>query len=281
MLARLILIWFLLPLAAFADGLPQPKSDTVSDFADILSVADEAQISALIRKIRDETGVHIVVVTMDRISNFGGWGKSVEAYATALFNGWGIGDRTKNDGILLLVVTGTRDTRIALGAGYAKAYDGRAQEVIDTAMLPQFREGRIGRGIVDGIGAVRKRIVEPFVNGEWVGLWRMVLIGLGVVGGGTGLVFAGKAAWVAYHRCPRCGQPGLTRWSEVISHATRYSSGNGVTHLSCSLCDYAEDRPYTIAARGDDSNSSGGWGGGSSGGFGGGRSSGGGASGKW
>jgi uncharacterized protein len=282
MLLRLMLVCFLLPLAALAEERPQPKSDTISDFADILTRSDEAEVSALIREIRDETGVHIVVVTMDRISNYGGWGESLESYSTALFNGWGVGDRARNDGIMLLVVTGTRDTRIELGAGYGKAYDRRAGEVIETAMLPEFRERRMAQGIINGVKATRDRIVEPFIKGEWVGLWRMILIGLGGIGGVVGLIFAGKAAWSPYVRCPQCNQPGLTRWSEVISHATTYSSGHGVTHLSCSLCGYTEDRPYTIAARRDDNDSSSGWGGGSSsGGFGGGRSSGGGASGKW
>lgn len=282
MVLRLVLVCLLLPLAALAEELPQPRNDTVSDFADILPASDEAEISALVRQIRDETGVHIVVVTMDRISNYGGWGKGFESYATTLFNDWGIGDRVRNDGIMVLVVTGTRDTRIELGSGYSKAYDRRAAEVIETAMLPQFRERLMARGILDGIKATRDRIVQPFANGEWVDLWRTILIGLGVVGGAAGLIFAGKAGWAAYVRCPRCGQSGLTRWNEVIDHATTYSPGRGVTHISCSLCDYKEDRTYTIASKRDDNDSSSGWGGGSSsGGFGGGRSSGGGASGKW
>lgn len=283
MLVRVILICLLVPLAAMAEELPQPRSDTVSDFAEILSATEEAEIAVLIREIRQDTGVHIVVVTMDRISNFGGWGKSFEEYSTALFNRWGVGDAKRNDGIMLLVVTGTRDTRIELGSGYSRAYDRRAAEVIETAMVPQFRERLMARGILDGIKATRDRIVQPFVKGEWVDLWRTILIGLGVVGGATGLVFAGRAAWVAYYRCPRCGQSTISRWSEVTSHATTYSSGSGVTHLSCSACGFAEDRPYTIAAKGNDNDrGSSGWGGGSSGsGFGGGRSSGGGASGKW
>jgi uncharacterized protein len=161
-------------------------------------------------------------------------------------------------------------------------YDRRAAEVIETAILPHFRERRMAQGITEGIKAARDRIVQPFVAGEWVGLWRTILIGLGVVGGGAGLIFAGKAAWSAYVRCPRCGGPGLSRQNEVIDYATTYSSGGGVTHITCSLCGYTEDRSYTIASRRDDNDSSSGRGGGSSsGGFGGGRSSGGGASGKW
>jgi uncharacterized protein len=281
---RLLLFLLVFPVMAFAETLPRPQSDTVSDFAEILPVAEEARIRTLLREIREETGVHVVVVTMDRISNHGGWGQTIESYSTALFNQWGIGDPTRNDGIMILVVPGTRDTRIELGSGFARAYNDRAQEVIDTAMLPQFRERLMAQGITDGVLAIRAKIVEPFVKGEWVGLGdlvKMVLIGLGVVGGGAGLIYAGKAAWAAYVRCPQCGQPTLSRWNEVIDHATRYSSGSGIKHLSCSACGYKEDRPYTIPAKGDNDSRSSGGGGGSSGGFGGGRSSGGGASGKW
>lgn len=180
MLAQAILVCILLPLAAFAEELPQPRTDAVSDFAAILPPAEEARIADLIREIRDESGVHVVVVTMDRISKCGGWGQSFEAYATGLFNAWGIGDARRDDGIMLLVVTGTRGTRIELGSGYARAYDRRAQEVIDTAILPLFlRGGRTAAGILDGIRGVRDQIVQPFVKGEWVGLWHTVLIGLG------------------------------------------------------------------------------------------------------
>ena len=281
-MVRLLLLLLFLPVAAVAEPLPNPQSDTVSDFAEILPAADETRIRTLLREIRDETGVHVVVVTMDRISDHGGWGQTFEGYATALFNQWGIGDKRRNDGIMLLVVPGTRDTRIELGSGYARAYNARAQEVIDTAMLPQFRERLMVQGIADGVLATREKIIAPFIKGEWVGfgdLVKTVLIGLGVVGGVTGVGFAGKAAWAAYVRCPRCGQPTLSRQNEVIVHATRYNSGRGVTHLSCSACGYQEDRSYTISAQGD--NDRGSSGGGSSGGFGGGSSSGGGASGKW
>ena len=280
---RLLLFLVVFPVMALAEVMPGPKSDTVSDFAGILPAADETRIGTLLRDIRAETGVHVVVVTMDRISDHGGWGKTLEAYATALFNQWGIGDRARDDGIMILVVPGTRETRIELGSGYARAYNARAQAVVDTEMLPQFRERLMVQGITDGVLATRAQIIEPFVKGEWVGLGdlvKMVLIGLGVAGGGAGLIYGGKAAWAAYVRCPQCGQPTLTRRNEVINHATRYSSGNGIQYQSCPSCGYAAERPYTISAKGDSSSSSGG-GGGSSGGFGGGSSSGGGASGRW
>lgn len=78
MLLRSLVLFLILPLMTLAQDLPQPLSDTISDFADLLPPETEARVAAMIRKTRDETGVHIVVVTLDRIANYGGAGLGVE-----------------------------------------------------------------------------------------------------------------------------------------------------------------------------------------------------------
>ena len=277
MFLRVILFFLLLPLTVLADDLPQPQSDTISDFAEVLSKADADKLRSLLAEIKADTGVDIVVVTMDRISNYGGWGHTVESYATVLFAAWDIGDAQKDDGILILVATGLKEMRIELGAGYSWAYNSRAKDVIETAMLPRFRAGQTARGILEGVAATRERVVQPHIEGQNIGFddhWGTILvIGVGLVI----LFFAARAVWIIYRTCPNCGERGLSRWNEVTDHATTYSSGQGITHLSCSYCDYLEDRTYTIARRSDRrSGFYGGSGGGSSGG-----GSGRGASGKW
>jgi uncharacterized protein len=168
MIYRLILVFVLLPLAALAETLPRPQSDAVSDFDNILSAAEEAEVSTLLREIRADTCVHIVVVTMDRIADHSG-GKDIAAYTTALFNAWGVGDKTRNDGIMILVATGDREMRIGLGLGYSAAYDARAQRVIDNAMVPNFREGLIADGIIEGVKSARVELVKPFVESQGAG----------------------------------------------------------------------------------------------------------------
>jgi uncharacterized protein len=287
---RALVLGLLLPFAAFAQGLPAPLGDTVSDYADVLTPQDEARISDLITRTRDETGVHIVVATMDRIANYGAGDLGIIGYAKALFNQWGIGDAARNDGILMLVATDDRVVRIALGAAYDAVYDGRAQRVIDTALLPQLRAGRIADGILAGVQSTRDRVITPFLAGKpitvdegfatdpnatpvspfvWLG-------GIGVVGVG---LFRGWSGWRERKRCPKCKALTLTRSYDVVSPATSLSDGNGIQHLSCPSCGFTERRPYTISRQNDRSNSNGR--GGSSGGFGGGRSSGGGATGRW
>ncbi|MES2143849.1 MAG: TPM domain-containing protein [Pseudomonadota bacterium] len=286
-LRSLVLVLFLvLPLMALAQDLPQPLSDTVSDFADLLPPEAEARVAAMIRKTRDETGVHIVVVTLDRISNYGAADLGIEAYAKRLFNTWGIGDATRNDGILMLVARDDRAARIALGSAYDPVYDGRATRVIDTAMLPEFRQDRYAQGIEAGVAGAVDRLVTPFVakagvtetSGFATAFNYMMLVPIAIVAGFFALVFRRSIGdqMARFKRCPTCGSVGLRRTREAVTAATAVAAGSGLLHETCPNCGTTRTEPYDIARRGRSS----GQGGGSSG-FGGGRSSGGGATGRW
>ena len=285
--------------AALAQTLPEPASDTVSDFADALDPAAEDRIAGLLAATRAETGVQMVVVTMPAIDTYGGAGMRLDAYAKALFNAWGVGAPDRNDGILMLVATDAQEVRIALGAGYDAVYDGRAARVLSTAVLPELREGRLAEGIEAGIASTRERLIAPFLEGRPVTLtegfeaeapsaapW---LAGVGAIGAALVLFFWRSKQ--AKKRCPRCNEPTLTRTREVIEPPSRTSSGTGIEHLTCSSCGFVDRKSFTVgkrpssgSSRDRDRNggSGGGTGGaGSGGGFGGGQSSGGGSSGKW
>jgi uncharacterized protein len=298
-----VLLFLLLPLAALAQDLPRPLSGTVSDYDDVLSPAAEARLTALLRQARKETGVHVVVVTMDRREDHGGKDLGLEPYATALFNQWGIGDRTRNDGVMILVLRLDRGMRIELGAGYGSDWNRAAQRVIDTHFLPQFRKGEYETGIEEGTAQVIDRIIRPFVAGQPAPAapaakpapirttekeeggsftWLMfAVVAAAFVVGKAGHVISDVL--IRNKPCPQCGKKGLHRMRETLSPATRHSSGHGQTTTTCEFCDYRLVVPFTIPARGDDDdrNSGGSSGSGRSSGFGGGRSSGSGASGRW
>lgn len=283
----------------FAQTLPEPASDTVSDFADVLDATEEGRITRLLQETRAATGVQMVVVTVAGLDSQGGAGMRIEDYGKALFNAWGVGGAERNDGILLLLDTSAREARIALGAGYDPVYDGRAARVLSTAVLPDLREGRIASGIEAGVVSARDRLIAPFVAGQPVTLTD----GFPVEEGGSSvlapLIAAGAAAGLAgfgiwrsrrnRRTCPNCGALTLERSNEIIDQPTRTEPGLGLEHLTCSACGFTNRKSYPIryssreardarsvgANRGTKSN------GGSGGGYGGGRSSGGGATGKW
>jgi uncharacterized protein len=291
MYLRSLVLALALAAPAFAQDLPQPQSDTLSDFADVLDATEEGRITRLLADTRAETGVQVVVVTVPGLADTS---MGIEAYAKALFNVWGVGGADRNDGIMLLLDTKAREARIALGAGYDPVYDGRAARVLSTAVLPPLRDGQIAGGIEAGIVSARDRLIAPFLAGQPVTLtdgfpdeggsgWSS-LAGFAAVAG-----VAGFGIWRSRRKrqtCPNCGARTLERSHEIIDRPTRAETGVGMQHLTCSACGFTDRKSYPISynsaeARRDRETGSGKGGGGSSGGFGGGRSSGGGATGKW
>lgn len=294
MILRALALWLGLTAMAVAQELPQPTSDTVSDFAGVLDATEEGRIGRALQALRDETGVHMVVVTMATTEAYGGAGQRLEDYAKRLFNDWGIGDSRRNDGILLLVVTAPREARIALGAGYDAVYDGRAARVLSTAVLPEFRAGRMAAGIEAGIVSARDRLVAPYLDGRPVGVsdgfetvtGPVSAISPWLYGAGGILAALGFGIWRdkrARRTCPKCGAQTLNRTHEVIAPPELMKPGTGMEHKICASCGFTDRRTYTIRApsRREWLRSKSGGGGKSGSGFGGGRSSGGGASGKW
>lgn len=281
MLLRALILWLALGFAAQAETLPAPLSDTISDFAGLFSPEDATRIDAALRAGRDDTGVQVVVVTMNSIADHGGADQRIEDYAKALFNQWGVGDSAGNDGILVLVATDDREMRIALGAGYEVIWDNAAQRVIDRDMLPEFREDRYVAGIEAGIAGVFTTIVAPHRAGQPAPEpLSSDEDNFAVIAFFAMLTFAcahlfraplGKLA-LRFRSCPACGARKLGRKSTVLTEATHDETGLLEVNTTCTACGHSDVSTKAISRVQSES---------SSGGFGGGSSSGGGATGRW
>lgn len=281
MFLRLILVFIFLSLSAHAQSLREPLASTVSDFADLLPPEVEARVVDALTKGRQETGVHVALVTMERIADYGGAGQRIEDYAKTLFNTWGVGDAGRNDGILILVARSDREMRIALGAGYSVIWDNVAQRVIDRYFLPEFRADRYAAGIEAGVQGTIDLIARPYAanspppepepEGTTTDIIQMIMTGLLVVGVGF-VAFRKHVGRVVarLRRCPHCGHRGLDQSRHILDQPTQTTTGRGEIHRSCPSCGKRTIIPYKIATKSA-----------SSGGFGGGSSSGGGATGRW
>src|SRR5262245_43580591 len=135
-------------------GYPKAKDLYVNDFAKLLTAKDAITIRTALAKLRDGAGVQAVVVTIRSIHGYGTGDQTIESFATNLFNRWGIGDRVRNDGVLILVAVKDRKVRIELGSGYGESYNAQMQGVIDQQMLPHFREKNYSLGVMEGTDSV-------------------------------------------------------------------------------------------------------------------------------
>ena len=87
----------------------------VNDYANILSNETEKNIMKYSVSLEEKTAAQIVVATVKSLE-----GESVEEYANKLFRTWRIGDKEKNNGVLILISVEDRKIKIEVGYGIIK-----------------------------------------------------------------------------------------------------------------------------------------------------------------
>ncbi|MCI2398728.1 TPM domain-containing protein [Aliiroseovarius subalbicans] len=277
MIRILALLALLLPGLAQAQSWPIYENTYVNDYANLLEEDAETRVRRQLEVLREETGIEATVLTLFTRKGFEEAG-SMETFATGLFNHWGIGDATRNDGILIMVLSEDREMRIELGSGYGAGFDREAQDVIDRVFLPAFQADDMQYGVEAGTDATLTRIARVFHAGE-----EPPNRANGPSGGSLfalfGALFAAFIGWKVFGRsirdrftrCPHCGHRGIHTDEEVLEAATTSAKGRGTRTTRCTSCGYHNSTSYVIPTRSRSSSSS----------FGGGSSSGGGASGRW
>jgi len=119
----------------------------VSDHAEILSTLTEAKITHQLKQLESATQHQMVVVTVENLYQV-----AIADYARALGNTWGIGRVGENDGVILLVAPNEREVRIAVACGLETVLTNeKAKNIIETAILPYFRNGQYEKGVSAGV----------------------------------------------------------------------------------------------------------------------------------
>ena len=122
----------------------------VNDYAEIISPAVETKLETRLESFTASTGNELAVVTLKSLE-----GDTVENTAVALFEQWGIGQKDKDNGVLLLVVPNERELKIEVGYGLEPVLtDSRAGTIIRDVITPKFKENDYDSGITDGVEAI-------------------------------------------------------------------------------------------------------------------------------
>ncbi len=110
-LTVLIVLLAFMP-AVTAEVVEPTSAFYVADYANVISGNTEDYIVAINDSLYDQTGAQVVVVTVDFLD-----GMDIEDYAYTLFNEWGIGSSTYNNGVLILLVIGEDNYWMSCGSG--------------------------------------------------------------------------------------------------------------------------------------------------------------------
>jgi uncharacterized protein len=136
-------------------ALTQP----VNDFARVLDESSIREMERLSRALETATGDVVVVATVPTVEPY----TDVRQYAVRLFEnqGRGIGARAQDNGVLILLAIKERSVWIEAGYGVEPwITDGFAGETRGGFMVPEFRNGRYGPGLLAGLSRVVERIAE-------------------------------------------------------------------------------------------------------------------------
>ena len=199
--AALILICLALPALATAAVTFPPKPAAghfYSDEAGLVREAEGKEIDRIAGELLKEQKVPIIVVTIESLAAHDAAGYTIERYAAALFNDWGIGSQSRNYGMLLLVSKGDRRARIELGAAWSQSHDIEAQRVMGTLIVPEFRSGNYSEGIlagVRGMDALARGLKLPSPKAPWWVLPLFLVFIAGVIAVIVSLFKSGRKGW--------------------------------------------------------------------------------------
>ena len=128
-----------------------PKlSGRVVDEADIVSAQAEAEITAQLAAHEKATGNQVVVVTLKSLRDY-----DISDYGFQLGRHWGIGQKGKNTGALLIVAPNERKMRIEVGYGLeGQLTDATSRDIIERVIKPSFRQQNYDQGVRAGAGAI-------------------------------------------------------------------------------------------------------------------------------
>jgi len=188
-LPRLLsLALLVIAVPVLADTLPIPAlSGRVVDQAGILTSSEESRLTTKLKDLEDKTSIQLVVVTLSSLR-----GSPIEDWGLALGRTWGIGQKGKDNGALLIVAPNDRELRIEVGYGLEGTLpDATASTIIRNVIVPRFKSGDMADGISDGVDAIIAVLTgsgEEFVSsrvaaiGQTLSQWTPVLfIGLFVI----------------------------------------------------------------------------------------------------
>jgi uncharacterized protein len=152
--ALLVVFGFLLAAPAFADPTFPPLTGRVVDDAHVLTPEVQADLTGKLAALEQKTGDQLVVVTLPSLQGY-----EISDYGYQLGRAWGIGQKGKNTGALFIVAPTEKKVRVEVGYGLEPVLtDAVSSVILNTQVLPRFRDGDVSGGVVAGTDALVQQL---------------------------------------------------------------------------------------------------------------------------
>jgi uncharacterized protein len=144
-----------LTTGAAAFTVPDKPAARVNDYTGTLDGASKSSIEGRLAAFEQESSTQIVVAVVPSLD-----GEAIEDVTIRVFERWGLGQKGRNNGVLLLIAMSDRKARIEVGYGLEdRLTDALSRRILEERLFPAFRSGKYGAGILatcDGIIAATK-----------------------------------------------------------------------------------------------------------------------------
>src|SRR6516162_8706408 len=152
-LSALVALWAC--AAGAVDWKTLKPQGYVSDYAGVVDAASRARLETYLGAVESSTGAQIALVVVPSLE-----GEPIEDVANTIYRAWGVGQKGKNEGILLLLAINDRRSRLEVGYGLEPILpDGLAGSVL-REMRPALRQQRYGEAMMAGAETIGNTIAE-------------------------------------------------------------------------------------------------------------------------
>jgi uncharacterized protein len=156
-----IILFCCLTLCAFtalSQQIPAKPSTLVTDYTNTLSETDKDALERKLDAFDDSTSTQIAILIMKSVGEY-----DISDYAQKVFRSWGIGQKGKNNGLLILVALGDRKVFIQTGYGVEdRVPDAIAHEIVENDIKPRFRNNDYYGGLNAAVDDLMK-----YTKGEY------------------------------------------------------------------------------------------------------------------
>jgi uncharacterized protein len=141
-------------LLALALLIPAAPTARVNDYAGVLSPEERSRLEAQLTEREQATGAQMVIAIFKSLE-----GESLEDYSIRLAQQWRVGQKSLDNGVILLVFLDDRKVRMEVGYGLEPVIpDAVAGRIVRDTMGPRFREQRYAQGLEEAVKAVFARV---------------------------------------------------------------------------------------------------------------------------
>ena len=140
--------------AAFAAPAFPPLTGRVVDDAHLLSAETDQRLTALLAEHEKQTGNQVVIATIKSLD-----GNDIRDYGYQLGRAWKIGQKGKDNGVVILVAAAEHDVSIEVGYGLeGDLTDAQSKLIIENTIVPAFKKGDFDGGLYNGTVQVLRTI---------------------------------------------------------------------------------------------------------------------------